>query len=461
MEIIPIERGWAVYSEDDKRVGDIVEVHPHYLLVSRGVLVVRDVYVPRYAVATVEEHKVRLAISAERLRKMGWTSPPPVPPSPIDSPSPRLVPPAEPDEYGPPPLTFRDETDQLTGETPDTDTAAPDSEYFSGYEPAPDLDDFDDYVDMGMLFGATIEIDGSAYIAVQRLGEGPAIVFVHGWGLDHRVWEYLTLDLPRDHTVVTYDNRGYGGSSAPWDEYSIERASRDLRVVLRTLDLRDATVVGLDLGAAAALHYALNGGRRAGRLVLIAPTLPAPTADTDDADDVALPQPLRAWQDGLRGDRPRLAADLAGSWAPATSPQTQAWLRDALMAAAPYALLQGLPALAHPDLMGALEDVALPVRVLLGRDDPLVALEPAEAALGAIPGVEIVYLDLAGHLPMITDPTRIAAEIRAAIQASDSTPMDTAEPSVDTVKAPAGMDESSVDGYEPPADTAEAPPGPA
>src|SRR5438445_218423 len=51
MEMDDIGRGWAVYTEDDKRLGDVVEVHPHYLLVSRGLLIVRDVYVPRYAVA--------------------------------------------------------------------------------------------------------------------------------------------------------------------------------------------------------------------------------------------------------------------------------------------------------------------------------------------------------------------------------------------------------------------------
>ena len=79
--------------------------------------------------------------------------------------------------------------------------------------------DFDDYGDMGIMFGAAVEVDGDAYLAVRRLGDGPPLVFIHGWGLDRRIWDYLTLDLPRDYTVVAYDARGYGDSTAPWAGY--------------------------------------------------------------------------------------------------------------------------------------------------------------------------------------------------------------------------------------------------
>jgi len=296
-----IERGWTVYTEDNKRAGDVVEAHPHYLLVSRGLLMVRDIYVPRYAVASVEDRKVRLAITDERLRRMGWTAPPPPPPPSLDDDdsTPRLVPPVEsdPSAFAPTSLFTTEETAPDVGDSGESGNALegafnPD-DYgdFGGYEP---LDN--DYADLGVLFGPSIEVDGEAHLAAQRLGEGPPIVFIHGWGFDRRVWDYLTLDLPADYTVVTFDARGYGRSTAPWGDYDVARLSRDLRVLLRTLDLEGATLVGLDLGAAAALHYVLSGGQRAARLMLIAPAVIAndgsPTAladdnSPDDATDVA------------------------------------------------------------------------------------------------------------------------------------------------------------------------------
>ncbi len=314
MNIDTIERGWTVYTEDGKRAGDVVEAHPHYLLVSRGLLMVRDIYVPRYAVASVEDRKVRLAITDERLRRMGWTAPPPPPPSLDDDDStPRLVPPVEsdPSAFAPTSLFTTEETAPDIGDSGESGNALegafnPD-DYgdFGGYEP---LDN--DYADLGVLFGPSIEVDGEAHLAAQRLGEGPPIVFIHGWGFDRRVWDYLTLDLPADYTVVTFDARGYGRSTAPWGDYDVARLSRDLRVLLRTLDLEGATLVGLDLGAAAALHYVLSGGQRAARLMLIAPaalandgspTVLANDSIPDDATDDSIPDDATDAADAVMG----------------------------------------------------------------------------------------------------------------------------------------------------------------
>ena len=529
-----IERGWTVYTEDNKRVGDVVEVHGHYMLVSRGLLVVRDIYVPRYAVASVEDRKVRLSITDERLRRMDWAAPPPPPPLRPDSTAPMIVP--SPASSASPDVDTDDGAmgatntlDMLPASTPEDQTASPFGDVFApnydGFDGAVFQPDLDDYEDMGILLGNQVEVDGEAYLTVQQIGSGPAVVFVHGWGFDRRVWDYLTLDLPRDFTMVTYDGRGYGRSSAPWWGYDVARASRDLRVLLRTLDLRDATLVGIDTGAAAALHYIQHGGRRAGRLVLIAPALPpAPPMPPDDAatvsemteiarlaevettpaevettpaevettpaevettpaevettpaevetdaeltatpptrvaDDIltgdtardrdmaspngpqstdagtpedgvglpdgdedpvapyaveALPEPLRAWEQDLRRDRPLLSAHLAALWAPTASPQTQEWLREGFMSAAPYALLHGLDTLALADYSLSFAGVEAPILVLHGADDPVAPLARVQAALEAAenPKARLVVLDIPGHLPMLTDPERVAAEIR-------------------------------------------------
>ena len=439
MDTETIERGWSVYTEDGKRAGDVVEAHPHYLLVSRGLLMVRDLYVPRYAVAAVEDRKVRLAITDERLRRMGWTSPPPPPPV-ADSATPHLVPPVEPD--GPDPSAFMPSSLSFDDPSAPADATPADDAYgqsavgsatgldafddFGPFEPLPD-----DFADLGVLFGPSVEVDGEAHLAVQRLGDGPPIVLVHGWGFDRRVWDYLTLDLPADYTVVTYDARGYGRSTAPWGGYDVARASRDLRVILRTLDLEAATLVGLDLGAAAALHYALNGGHRAARLVLLAPAVLAGSDDLAGESATVRQEPLWSWRDDLRTDRPRLAARLAELWAgPETSLETRAWLRDGLLEAAPHALLRGLGALAMPDVEGSLAEVRQPTTVLCGRADPLVPLERAEALARAIPGAIFTPLDAPGHLPMLTDPVGLTRLIRAAIEGQQGD--DTAEPANDT-----------------------------
>src|SRR5260370_41759445 len=74
-----IERGWAVTTTDGYRVGDVTEVHPTYLLVSRGLIFVNDTYVPLHAVEKLEDSAVRLAVTRTVLRRMDWKKPPRTP----------------------------------------------------------------------------------------------------------------------------------------------------------------------------------------------------------------------------------------------------------------------------------------------------------------------------------------------------------------------------------------------
>ncbi len=409
MEAEYIGRGWSVFTEDGKRIGDVVEVHPHYLLVSRGLLMVRDIYVPRYAVATVEDNKVVLAITDDRLRKIGWNSPPPPPPEPIDSPTPRLVP------------SYEGEEDEEVYAAPGFDEAGD-----AAYEPYGAVDynvetdvspygtsELDDYQDLGITLGPFLEVETDTHIWLHRIGaqqaDVPPIVLVHGWGLDSRVWDYLTLELPRDYFLVTFDARGYNRSAGPWSGYDVATASHDLRVLLRTLDLENAVLVGLDLGAAAALHYALDGGRRAGQLILIAPTV------AWDEENTAVATVVEGWQQSVRHDRPALAAEVVGTLAPNLSPESQAWLRDSLLSAAVHALDQGLQTLRSPEIPYRPQDVALPTTIVAGTSDPLADLERVRALAEAIPGARLIALEGAGHLSMLTDPAGLCRVIRQAI----------------------------------------------
>jgi pimeloyl-ACP methyl ester carboxylesterase len=156
------------------------------------------------------------------------------------------------------------------------------------------------------------------------------------------------------------------------------------------------------------LHYVLSGGRRAARLVLIAPALPDSTGGQVDG----LPEPFAAWQADLRRDRPRLAARLAETWLAGASAETARWLGDGMLSAANHALIHGLDTLAFPHLAEPLESVTLPTTIIHGRDDPVIPFARAEQAAAAIPQARLIALDTPGHLPMIGAPEQLAAAIR-------------------------------------------------
>ncbi|RZJ52408.1 MAG: alpha/beta hydrolase, partial [Flavobacterium sp.] len=55
-------------------------------------------------------------------------------------------------------------------------------------------------------------------IFYQDIGSGKPVVLIHGWPLNYQMWEYQLNELPKHNIrVITYDRRGFGLSSRPWN----------------------------------------------------------------------------------------------------------------------------------------------------------------------------------------------------------------------------------------------------
>lgn len=109
-----------------------------------------------------------------------------------------------------------------------------------------------------------------AGIFYEASGKGEAVVFIHGFSLDRRMWQPQIAALESGFRVIRYDLRGHGKSwaaNAPYAPYE------DLRSVLDALGLTRATLVGLSAGAEVATDFALAYPDRVARLVLAAPGL--------------------------------------------------------------------------------------------------------------------------------------------------------------------------------------------
>lgn len=108
-------------------------------------------------------------------------------------------------------------------------------------------------------------------IRYRVLGEsGPAVVLLHGGGVDNGawIWRWLAPELATDHRVYVPDHPKHGGSW-PWRGRADQRAQE--RVLARLLDhweLESATLIGLSLGSTTAIGYALRYPERVRRLVL-------------------------------------------------------------------------------------------------------------------------------------------------------------------------------------------------
>jgi 3-oxoadipate enol-lactonase len=103
------------------------------------------------------------------------------------------------------------------------------------------------------------------HLFFEAAGAGEAIVFLHGFGLDSRMWTPQVCALHSQFRTITYDLRGFGRSSEPAAEYAHED---DLHALLSHLGAAPAHVVGLSMGGRMALRFAAAYPKSVRSLVL-------------------------------------------------------------------------------------------------------------------------------------------------------------------------------------------------
>jgi 3-oxoadipate enol-lactonase len=231
-------------------------------------------------------------------------------------------------------------------------------------------------------------------LACERAGEGPAILALHGLSATRRYVLMGSRSLERSgHTVISYDARGHGSSSAaPGRAYSYEHLAADALAVLDAAGVGRALLAGVSMGAHTAVRVAGEHPERVAALCLITPGV--------DPEHGHSAEELSHWQEladalrsgGIDGFVRACGLDpLPPAWRALVEMgvrQRMAAHRD-LHAVADA--LESVPRTRHFDGMRALASISVPTMVIGSRDDadPDHPLALAERYAGAIAGAEL------------------------------------------------------------------------
>jgi len=142
---------------------------------------------------------------------------------------------------------------------------------------------------------------------VQRLGDGPPLVMLHGLLVGNLATWYFGAapELSRHHSIMLYDLRGHGRSEFAGTGYDTATMVADLLALTSDYQSVPMTLVGHSFGGLVALRFALAHPDRVRRLVLVDAPLPcavdglAPPTGGDDFGTpeqmiAALPAPVQA-----------------------------------------------------------------------------------------------------------------------------------------------------------------------
>ena len=253
---------------------------------------------------------------------------------------------------------------------------------------------------------------GLVHVLDSGLASGPTVVLVHGFSVPSYVWEPLDAELTSaGFRVVRFDLYGRGWSARPQVVYDRDLFAAQLGELLDALELQQVHLVGLSMGGAIVGRFAAQHPQRVDRIALIAPL-------TKSRDIGPLQWPVigewvnRVWL------LPKLAAsqmsdfvrpERHAGWSGRFEPQMHYYgFGSAILSTLRYVMTQ--------DSLGDFAAVGrndIPSLLIWGRQDSVVPFEHSDAVRAAMPAIQFVAVDDAGHLPHKEQEAQVAAVLVA------------------------------------------------
>jgi magnesium chelatase accessory protein len=264
---------------------------------------------------------------------------------------------------------------------------------------------------------------------VQAMGEGPALLLVHGTGAATHSWRDLMPMLARDFSVIAIDLPAHGFTGAPERRrMSLPGMAQDLAALLAVLGVAPAIAVGHSAGAAILARMCLDGLIAPAVLVslngAILPLVAMPEELFGPAARALvackLVPRLFAWQ----SSSPRALQRLIDSTGSKLDPHGIALYRR--LASNPGHVGAALDMMANWGLSALQRDLprlAVPLVLVAAANDRTVPPGEAQRVRRLVPSARLLSVPQLGHLAHEEDPAAFAGLIRdAAITAGVLTP---------------------------------------
>jgi 3-oxoadipate enol-lactonase len=244
-------------------------------------------------------------------------------------------------------------------------------------------------------------------LAYERFGRGMPLVLIHGYPLDHTIWNPVIPLLENKFDLILPDLRGFGQSGLIPAQYSLSDMAADLAALLEDLKIEKAVIAGHSMGGYIALAFARAYPKRMLGLGLVASQ---PLADTPEKQTARKQEAEHVIANGVgevaEGMFTKLTADT----------NLQIKLKKLMLQQQPEGVASALLAMAdRDDSTDILPRFDFPVAIIHGLVDKIIPIERAREVKAMVKDGSLVVIEDVGHMPMMEAPQVTAEALRTLL----------------------------------------------
>ncbi len=243
-----------------------------------------------------------------------------------------------------------------------------------------------------MGYFVTVERGVNIYVEDVNPAGKRTILFIHGWPLNHKQFEYQFNVLPAmGYRCIGIDWRGFGKSDKPMSGYNYDRLADDIRAVVGALQLENFTLAGHSTGGAIAIRYiARYNGYGVSKLVLI--DAAAPTGFTTETANKFLIE--------VSNDRPKMMQGVTDTFFfQYISSSFSEWFLQLGLQAAGWSTAAIIVSLRDEKLYSDLHKILVSTLIIHGIHDKVIPFSQAQELNEKIKDSQLVPFQYSGHGP--------------------------------------------------------------
>jgi len=228
---------------------------------------------------------------------------------------------------------------------------------------------------------------------------GVALLFVHGFPLNHQIWAPQLQAFAVNYRMLAPDVRGHGASEAVPGPYKMEEMADDLKALIDARHCGPVMLIGHSMGGYIAFAFLRRHPKLVRGLGLVC-TRPGPDSPEGKANRETLAR--RVEKDGSMAVADAMYPKMLAASTYAEQLQLADSVRRMMLATPVPGIAGALRGMAlRGDSTDLLPTITVPTLIIAGKDDQLIPPKESEMMAAQIPGATLHVIPGAGHLPSV------------------------------------------------------------